>query len=536
MNRVLSLSALVLLLVGIVLPLAWLAAGDADALQAMRTQLLDPSLREAFLRSVAVALLACGLCAVFALPAGLAFARLTPYPRRTLLLIGLLPLFLPAMATASLLRGHGIELTGLSDIVSLPAVGFGPADFQLTLVYALHFFPLLVLTMAATARRRLQSAEQAANALGIGRWRTWRRITLPLLLPGFLLGAGLMLLRILEDVATPLLFGIDGMLAPQLLLQMQDAATGAGPRVFAILLLAASSLVLLLSWQAFLPPLQTPHDTAAALPPRTAGSVQRLMQLLIVPPSAALALLPAMGLLSLALAPADVLSLGDARSLPDGLLHALARTLLYAIFAGLLSLVATNLFGLAVAGRHAASRLGRATVTLLVALPGPVLALAWLYGLYDGFTGDIDVGWLLLATLVAVKLLPVGSYLFACRARALRPALRDVSRSLGEVPASRFHSAAFGTLGNTRLLVFVLAVAAFVAELPAALLLLPVQDGPLVAYWFDALRNDGAWQTAALLSLALAAGMLCVAACLWHALGRTRDRYSYRYRDTLQAS
>ena len=264
--------ALLLFLALILLPMgslfADLTTADETRLATIRTRLFDASLQAAFLRTAAIALLACALASIVAIPPLLLLRHVQPWLRTLLSLLGLLSLVMPPMLTAGVLR-QWVQ-TGLPAAPQwLTGVGgLGGAELQLIVVYALHYFPLLLLGILVAQRDTPQDVIDAARCVGAGRWRILRRLTLPMALPGYLLGVTLMLLRMLEDAATPLVLGIDGMLAPRVLQGLLQAGPNTpGPLVDAALLTVTTGLVVLLAWQI----LQRPICVGGTPPTATAS-------------------------------------------------------------------------------------------------------------------------------------------------------------------------------------------------------------------------------------------------------------------------
>jgi putative spermidine/putrescine transport system permease protein len=69
--------------------------------------------------------------------------------------------------------------------------------------------PFMVLTVTAAIQNIDRSLEDAAATLGAGRWEVFRRVTLPLSLPGVLVGVLLVFILTLGSYVTPVLLGGD---------------------------------------------------------------------------------------------------------------------------------------------------------------------------------------------------------------------------------------------------------------------------------------------------------------------------------------
>jgi putative spermidine/putrescine transport system permease protein len=139
----------------------------------------DPQWIEATWRSLYVG----GATAVLALALGvpLAFSLVRATFRGRLLLdrLALAPLIVPTIILS-------VAVYGL--FAKLKLIG---AWYGLVVAHTVLALPFVVLVMAAGLRDFDRALEQAAEGLGASRWRTLRRITLPLLRPS-LVSAGLL--------------------------------------------------------------------------------------------------------------------------------------------------------------------------------------------------------------------------------------------------------------------------------------------------------------------------------------------------------
>jgi len=133
--------------------------------------------------SVAVAALAVLLACAMAIPAGLGLVR-SRMPGRDLAgTVFRLPLQIPAL------------IVGLSFFYAYyaidDAIGSHIVGSFVGLVLA-HFFvltPYVIGSVTAVLQRFDERLEEAAQSLGTGRWRTFRRVTLPVIVPGIFAGA-----------------------------------------------------------------------------------------------------------------------------------------------------------------------------------------------------------------------------------------------------------------------------------------------------------------------------------------------------------
>jgi len=83
------------------------------------------------------------------------------------------------------------------------------------LVEALHLFPMITLSVLDALGKVDPSLEDAARGLGARGWRRFRDITLPLTTPGYVAGALLVFIWTFADFVTPLVVGVQDVLAAQ---------------------------------------------------------------------------------------------------------------------------------------------------------------------------------------------------------------------------------------------------------------------------------------------------------------------------------
>jgi ABC-type spermidine/putrescine transport system permease subunit II len=155
----------------------------------------DARVRDDFLTSVEVALISTTISLVIAVSAGLWWRRASARARRVLDATTYMRIVLPevvlALALFLILTRYDVSL-GVSTIV-MGHVVFNSA-----------YATLIVQARLATMNDVL---EEAAFDLGASRWRVFRRITLPLLMPAIVVAALLILSFSFDDVVTSLFLG-----------------------------------------------------------------------------------------------------------------------------------------------------------------------------------------------------------------------------------------------------------------------------------------------------------------------------------------
>jgi len=121
-------------------------------------------------------------------------------------LIGILPIISPPFAVAMSV----INLFGRSGLITHRLLGIRYDIYGLDgliLVLSISFFPVAYLTLLGMMRALDPSMEEAATSLGAGKWRVFRTVMLPMLVPGLASSFLLLFVEALADLANPLLIG-----------------------------------------------------------------------------------------------------------------------------------------------------------------------------------------------------------------------------------------------------------------------------------------------------------------------------------------
>ena len=90
------------------------------------------------------------------------------------------------------------------------------------LVETVHLFPLMTLSVLDSLSKVDPSLEEAAEGVGATGWHRFWTITLPLTTPGFISGALLVFIWTFADFITPLVLGVQDLLAPQAYLNIMQ--------------------------------------------------------------------------------------------------------------------------------------------------------------------------------------------------------------------------------------------------------------------------------------------------------------------------
>lgn len=110
------------------------------------------------------------------------------------------------------------------------------------LVETLHLFPFMTLSILDSLSKVDPSLEEAAQVMGAKGWRRFRDVTLPLTTPGYVSGALLVFIWTFADFVTPLVVGVQDLLAVQAYLNIVQFVDR---RIFRMGLVISALLVVL---------------------------------------------------------------------------------------------------------------------------------------------------------------------------------------------------------------------------------------------------------------------------------------------------
>ena len=145
-------------------------------------------LAQSFWNSLFVATLSATLAVLLAIPAGLAIARLDFPGRQALNGLLMSPLIVPHL------------VLGVAMLRLFALLGVRGSSMWLTLAHVVIITPYALRLMVSALAGSDRSIEQAAQSLGASRWTTFRRITLPLMLPGITGGWMLAFINSFDEV------------------------------------------------------------------------------------------------------------------------------------------------------------------------------------------------------------------------------------------------------------------------------------------------------------------------------------------------
>lgn len=195
-------------------------------------QLFDGANRDIIVRTVGLAATVTVLCAVLAFPLAYYMARFaTPRMKTILYLAVLMPLWSSYLVRALswrqilanegmllwLLRKLGIE--GVVDVIlQAPFLGgtsLISSRFSLVIVFTYLWLPFMVLPLETALERVPKSFVEASSDLGAGPRLTFRRVIVPLAIPGLIAGSIFTFSLTMGDFILPNMFGSSELIVGQ---------------------------------------------------------------------------------------------------------------------------------------------------------------------------------------------------------------------------------------------------------------------------------------------------------------------------------
>jgi iron(III) transport system permease protein len=108
---------------------------------------------------------------------------------------------------------------------------------------ALHLYPILFLNLTAALANVDPAMEEAAENLGCTGWRKFRRITLPLIMPGLFAGGTIVFIFAFTELGTPLIFDYSRVTSVQIFYGIKEISGNPFPFALVVVMLCATALL-----------------------------------------------------------------------------------------------------------------------------------------------------------------------------------------------------------------------------------------------------------------------------------------------------
>jgi iron(III) transport system permease protein len=454
--------------------------------------------RESFWNSLYVGGMSVLVASLFSMPLAYFTSRFEFRGAVIIQSLGIIPLIMPPFVGAVamlMLFGRNGSVNLLLDQWFGFTIPFMEGLNGVIFVQSIHYFPFILINLSAALRNIDRSMEESAQNLGCSGLRLFRRIVLPLAMPGYVAGASLVFLKVFDDLGTPLLLNVNNMLAPQAYLRI--ASIGIKDPMGYVISVILVVIALGSMWLAMLSlkgkEYATVQKGGGGLAKRRMRPWERVFAWIIVLVIMSLVLAPHFGL--------TLLSFGTIWSysvLPDALTvnhfisifaetpEYITNTVLYSCLAGLIDVI----LGTAIAYIVLRTKLkGRQWLDYIamaaVAIPGLVIGIGYLRTFF-GFqvpwleNQSIATWWVAIVVALSIRRLPYA--LRACTAalQQVSVSLEESAENLGAGKLSTVRKIVVPLMAGGILAGFVTSFATAAVELGMTLMLVSKNsDGPL---------------------------------------------------------
>jgi len=206
---------------------------------------LNPALRAGLINALMIAIATTSLCVLVALPLAVLSAKYTYPGKRLWNAVVLVPLILPPFVGAI---GMYAVLGRYGSLNSL--LGLGPVDWlashrfwAVVIVEVLHLYPIIYLNATAALANLDPALDEAAENLGIGPWKRFFRVTLPLIRPGLFAGGTIVFIWSFTELGTPLMLNYYEVTPVQIFYGIESVETSAQPYALTVVMLVAAVLL-----------------------------------------------------------------------------------------------------------------------------------------------------------------------------------------------------------------------------------------------------------------------------------------------------
>lgn len=451
-----------------------------------------------FWNSVYVSGMSVVVASLFALPLAYYTTRFEFRGAAIVQTLGVIPLIMPPFAGAvamQLLFGRNGTVNLLLDDWLGVNIPFMEGLNGVIFVQSIHYFPFILINLSASLRNIDSAMEEAAQNLGANGLRLFRRIVLPLAMPGFVAGASLVFIKVFDDLATPLLLNVKDMLAPQAYLRITSIGI-ADPMgyVISVVLIVFSLLAMWLSSFAVRgKDYATVQRGGGGLAKRrmrpqeamTAYAVITVILLLVLAPHVGLLLMSFATIWSYSPLP-DALTIRHYAAVFSDSAQYIWNTLVYAaLAAGIDIVIGTAIAYLVLRSRMAAAKWLDYTAVAALAVPGVVLGIGFLrayYGVVLPSGRSLATFWFVIVLALAVRRLPYA--LRACTAalQQVSHALEEAAENLGATKLRTIRRIVVPLMTGGLVAGFVTSFATAAVELSATIMLVQSNEDAPLAY------------------------------------------------------
>jgi iron(III) transport system permease protein len=454
-----------------------------------------PLFREALWNTLWSGVLVVFFSAILALPLAYVLARYEFRGKLLLQTAATLPLVVPpfvgAVALQLILGRSGMVNLLLQDWFDI-SIPFMEGLTGVVLVQTLHFFPFILLNTVVSLSNIDASLEEMAQNLGCHGFRLFRRVTLPLMLPGFVAGSLLTFIRAIDDLGTPLMLNFKNLLAPQAYLRITTIGMDDVDGYVVCVVLVVLSMVTLLAARKYLSLAEYATVQRAAAASRQLSIRGLALVWVIIAVILGISLLPHIGIVLLSFAKVwsfsllpSTYTLGHYEEILFRAPHFVINTLIYTLLAAALDIVlgaaiAFLLLRTGVPGRNFLD----AIATMPLAIPGVVLAVGYLrvfHGWeFPGLGSPLTSSWLILVVAYTMRRLPYTVRACYAALQQVHVTLEESAQNLGANRFRTFMKITLPMIGGGLVAGGLIAFVTSCVELASTIMLVPrIELGPI---------------------------------------------------------
>jgi len=454
---------------------------------------------ESLYNSFYVAFFSVVLASGFALPLAYFTSRFNFRGSVIIQSLGFIPLIMPPFVGAVAMKlffGTNGSVNLLLDQYFGFKIPFMEGLNGVIFVEAVHYFPFILINLITSLNNIDRSMEESAQSLGSKGFGLFKRIVLPLSMPGYIAGASLVFLKVFDDLGTPLLLDINNMLAPQAYLRISSIGIN-DPMgyVIAVILVVTSILAV---WVAKIALGGKDYSMLQKggggmikreMKPRqkiTAYSVVGLILFLVLSPHIALTLLSFGTIWSFSVVP-DAYTLSHYKSIIFDNSIFIKNTMLYCTIAAFIDIVLAFFISYIVLrtkikGRHLLDYIAMSAI----AIPGLVLGIGYLRT-FNAFTNPLDdkplaSWWFMIVLILAVRRLPYALRAANAALMQISKFLEESAESLGAKKITIFRKVLVPLMTGGLLAGFITSFSTATVELSATIMLVSTETDAPLAY------------------------------------------------------
>ncbi len=244
---IIAVVIVVFVFLAVILPLIATVSlsGSDEGLPLFQRYIEDPVYQNIMVNTIVMGLLVAFLGTLVGFVFAFVQVKLDVPFKRFMHIVALLPVISPPFAVATAM----IVMFGRNGIISKGVFGVRYDIYGLdglTIVLSLSFFTVAYLNLRGMMQALDPALDEASTSLGAGKWRTFRRVTLPMLAPGIASSFLLLFVEAIADLGNPLVLGGNyEVLATRIYITIIGLYNPIGAAVLCLILLIPSLTVFL---------------------------------------------------------------------------------------------------------------------------------------------------------------------------------------------------------------------------------------------------------------------------------------------------